>query len=192
MYHLQEASKFDEVCTLLTCHPTFLSNFHQLNIEFLDCEGPLFLRGSGTQTIFDKLITTYFSAFTVHSQKMHFSGMKIAAYVALRGLVGTQTIFDRLITTYFSGFTVHSLDNIIHFSGIKYDTLNIDPCYLHFKNIEMHDLLFVATTSYWPGHDFSVQKSSNDGKSYYFRSRKREEADYGKRKHFEIDSDDST
>ena len=90
----------------------------------------------------------------------------------------------------------------MHFSGIKiaaYDPLNIDPHYLHFKNIEMEDCEFVSTPktiSHWLGHDISVLKSSDDRKSLIPRPsllfQVKEEADYGCSRIENIDSDDST
>ena len=148
----------NQVCTLLICHPTFLSNFRLLKV--VSSVRDYFVV---SQHIFDKLITTYFSAFTIHSQKMQFSGIKIAAYDA--------------------HYTPNIDPRYLRFKNIEMEDCEFTSRYKATPK----------AISHWLGHDISVQKSSSDGKSLLFKVKEEADYGCSrKRKYFEIDSDDST
>ena len=77
-YDEDEPVPLDEFCTYISAHPTFWSRFQLLKVLSATIPGHGY---TVSQEIFDKLISTYFSASTDHTQKVQFTDMTILSTV---------------------------------------------------------------------------------------------------------------
>lgn len=117
--------------------------------------------------------------------------------------VVSRQIFHDFITAYFSAATDHPQK--LHFMNTRIQaeeippSLDIDHRYLRFKNIELSDCRFVSsykakpiTISHWLGESICVEENEDCGfGSWLFRVKENIEDCARKRKHSEIEPDDS-
>ena len=151
LFNDMKRASLNKLFNLLSSHPTFLSTLRLFELQPGD-QGLVVSR-----PIIDKLITAFFSAFTDHPQKLHFTDIMIEAY----DVYDNPDIYERFL----------------HYKTVEFDNCQMVSRYKVNPN----------TISHWLGHNVSAQENSDISGSWLFQLKKKVGRCLKKRKYSETE-----